>query len=77
MKFHAAVTKMAEWEDPKLTSSHGQTKPTVVYKAVINENNLKTRRPSTSENIKEQKMSSRGRHTASSRPTPPGSPHTK
>lgn len=68
---------MAEWEDPKLTSSHGQTKITVVYKAVIDENNLKTRRSSTSKNIKERKMSSRGRHTASSRPIPPGSPHTE
>ena len=35
---------MAEQEDPKLTSSHGHTKNTTIYRATIDENDLKTSR---------------------------------
>lgn len=35
---------MAQQEDPQLTSSHGHTKMTTIYKAAITENELKTSR---------------------------------
>ena len=31
------MTKMAEWEDSKLTSSHGHTKITAISRATIDE----------------------------------------
>ena len=41
--FHREVAKKVEYEDPKLTSSHGNTKITTIYRATTNEN-LKTSR---------------------------------
>ena len=41
--FHGEVGKKVEYEDPKLTSSHGNTKITTIYRATTNEN-LKTSR---------------------------------
>ena len=38
------VAKMVEQEDPELTSSHRHTKITTIYRASINENDLKTSR---------------------------------
>ena len=35
---------MVEKEDPELTSSHGHTKITTIYRAVICENDLKSSR---------------------------------
>ena len=35
---------MAVQEDPKLTSSHGHNKITTIYRATIDESDLKTRR---------------------------------
>ena len=41
--FHGEVGKKVEYEDPKLTSSHGNTKITTIYRATTNEN-MKTSR---------------------------------
>ena len=35
---------MAEQEDPELTFSHGHTKITTIYRAIIDEKDLKTSR---------------------------------
>ena len=43
-KIMEGVAKMVEQEDPELTSSHRHTKITTIYRASINENDLKTSR---------------------------------
>lgn len=34
---------MVEWEDPRLTFSHGHTQTTITYRTTVSENNLKPR----------------------------------
>lgn len=44
MKFYQGVAKMAEQENPELASFQRHNKITAVFRATIDENNLRTRR---------------------------------
>ena len=41
IKLDQGGDKMAEQEDPELTSSHGHTKITTIYRATVDDNELK------------------------------------
>ena len=45
---------MMEWEDPELTSTHRHTKITTIYRATIDENDLKISRFSTTKGGKKE-----------------------